>query len=447
MTCQVNGNTNGYCPQYSFNQASNEVSGFGYDAAGDLTGDGTHTYQYNAEHGATNVDNGSAVSFTYNALGLRVAAAWPTGTGNFLYDPAGTWLGATDVSAVYLGSRLIAFPDRFGETMFPHVNPLGSITMETYYNGAVGTDVLHYPWGDTWTDAGLADYQFAGTIWMDSSSSSDFATYRLYRYDLGRWLTPDPVGGNLTNPQSLNRFAYALNNPTTLTDPLGLGPMSTGQALQTCGHPGMTVPFGQNPATWCYNHMGIGGGSSPGAFFSNTADEFDLMNVPVVTQTWTPATQVGTTIDGATTWGPITPGYWATTTVGNAAQFGLGLPGSTGNGSGLVGPGLFGLGMVPGRLAPGANGQLQAIKQLTRGTPEASPNEPLWDVPDPRQVPIQALEDAANTPWARAFRAVGNLWGQILNATGRRFFFPVIVDPRLAIPSLNPPSAQGSVEF
>ncbi|HEV2499937.1 MAG TPA: RHS repeat-associated core domain-containing protein [Terriglobia bacterium] len=38
----------------------------------------------------------------------------------------------------------------------------------------------------------------------------------------GRWLTPDPLGGDITNPQSLNRYAYALNNPTTLTDPLGL---------------------------------------------------------------------------------------------------------------------------------------------------------------------------------------------------------------------------------
>ncbi|MGH9401963.1 MAG: hypothetical protein ACRD2P_07650 [Terriglobia bacterium] len=49
----------------------------------------------------------------------------------------------------------------------------------------------------------------------------------------GRWLTPDPLGGDITNPQSLNRpeqagifgYAYALNNPTTLTDPLGLDSM------------------------------------------------------------------------------------------------------------------------------------------------------------------------------------------------------------------------------
>ncbi|MGH9396818.1 MAG: hypothetical protein ACRD18_08200 [Terriglobia bacterium] len=36
-------------------------------------------------------------------------------------------------------------------------------------------------------------------------------------------MTPDPLGGDITNPQSLNRYAYALNNPTTLTGPSGLG--------------------------------------------------------------------------------------------------------------------------------------------------------------------------------------------------------------------------------
>ncbi len=35
-------------------------------------------------------------------------------------------------------------------------------------------------------------------------------------------MTPDPLGGDVTNPQSLNRYAYALNNPTTFVDPLGL---------------------------------------------------------------------------------------------------------------------------------------------------------------------------------------------------------------------------------
>ena len=39
---------------------------------------------------------------------------------------------------------------------------------------------------------------------------------------LYRWQTPDPLGGNVADPQSLNRYAYVLNNPINFTDPLGL---------------------------------------------------------------------------------------------------------------------------------------------------------------------------------------------------------------------------------
>ncbi len=37
-------------------------------------------------------------------------------------------------------------------------------------------------------------------------------------------MSPDPVGGSLSNPQSLNRYAYVLNNPLSFTDPVGLDP-------------------------------------------------------------------------------------------------------------------------------------------------------------------------------------------------------------------------------
>ncbi len=46
---------------------------------------------------------------------------------------------------------------------------------------------------------------------------------REYHPTSGRWLSPDPLGGDIMNPQSLNRYAYVLNNPTTFIDSLGLG--------------------------------------------------------------------------------------------------------------------------------------------------------------------------------------------------------------------------------
>ena len=62
----------------SFNAANNHISnaGFTYDAAGNLTQDGTgfgtHTYQWDAENRLKSVDGGTTVSYTYNALGQRV---------------------------------------------------------------------------------------------------------------------------------------------------------------------------------------------------------------------------------------------------------------------------------------------------------------------------------------------------------------------------------------
>ncbi len=56
-----------------------------------------------------------------------------------------------------------------------------------------------------------------------ASSLYDF-TFREHSPSQGRWLSPDPAGMaavDPTNPQTWNRFAYVLNNPLSLIDPLG----------------------------------------------------------------------------------------------------------------------------------------------------------------------------------------------------------------------------------
>jgi RHS repeat-associated protein len=108
------------------------------------------------------------------------------------------------------------------ETDFNHINNLNSTAVLTNQAGTAVEDILFYPWGqNTWKLSGSGGYNFAGMPYYDTTTNTDLTEFRLYSPGLGRWLSPDPVAGNITNPQSLNRYAYVLNNPTTLTDPSG----------------------------------------------------------------------------------------------------------------------------------------------------------------------------------------------------------------------------------
>jgi hypothetical protein len=50
----------------------------------------------------------------------------------------------------------------------------------------------------------------------------NYAVFREHSARTGRFLMPDPVRGNVRNPQRLNRFIYVMGNPTNRTDPRGL---------------------------------------------------------------------------------------------------------------------------------------------------------------------------------------------------------------------------------
>ncbi|MGH9540784.1 MAG: RHS repeat-associated core domain-containing protein, partial [Terriglobales bacterium] len=107
----------------------------------------------------------------------------------------------------------------------------------------------------------------------DNSTGFDYFGARYYGSALGRFLTPDPAGLAAVdpgNPQSWNRYAYALNNPVTNTDPTGLlavvpqGCVGTPNADPTtgdyymCPDDGDPLPPFQQP--WGTDDGGGGGG-------------------------------------------------------------------------------------------------------------------------------------------------------------------------------------------
>jgi RHS repeat-associated protein len=108
------------------------------------------------------------------------------------------------------------------------------VTDET---GATIQKTIYYPWGQTWQSAGtVKDNRFASMEQRDAETGNDPTVFRMYNPRLYRWLSPDPLAGSILNPQSLNRYAYVLNNPVNLIDPVGLqdgGQHSTIPATET----------------------------------------------------------------------------------------------------------------------------------------------------------------------------------------------------------------------
>lgn len=80
---------------------------------------------------------------------------------------------------------------------------------------------------------------------LDARSGLQYFNFRYYDPEVGRWLTPDPLG----YADGMNRYSYANNNPVNIIDPYGLC-----GAAENASTAGMT----ENQNTLAYQLFGIG---------------------------------------------------------------------------------------------------------------------------------------------------------------------------------------------
>ena len=100
---------------------------------------------------------------------------------------------------------------------------LGSVVGVTDPIGTQLVDTYSYdPTGNILTQTGTVpnNWQYAGGYFNQNTGLTKFGT-RYYDPTLGRWTQQDPVGGSLGNPDSLNRYLYAGDDPVNVTDPSG----------------------------------------------------------------------------------------------------------------------------------------------------------------------------------------------------------------------------------
>ena len=106
--------------------------------------------------------------------------------------------------------------------------------MVTDANGNLVAQLGHYPFGEAWYNTSSDKLLFT-TYSRDAESGNDYAMARSYVNRVARFASADPLSGTTASPQSLNRYAYTVNEPIDLIDPSGLSgrnPMY-GPALDT----------------------------------------------------------------------------------------------------------------------------------------------------------------------------------------------------------------------
>jgi RHS repeat-associated protein len=125
----------------------------------------------------------------------------------------------------------------------------------------------HYPFGDSWYLNSTTTKEQFTTYERDSETGNDYAMARYYGSRLGRFLSVDPVAGNTSNPQSLNRYTYVLNDPINLIDPSGRDHCAwdDGSADDTEQNGGASQSQCESQGgTWMLMDEGSGGGNGGG---------------------------------------------------------------------------------------------------------------------------------------------------------------------------------------
>lgn len=242
-----------------------------FDAAGNLTKDGTIQYSYGSNGRLSGVvAGGASTGYRYNGLGQRVAKTGAAGVAvHYVYDEAGRLLGEYDGTGkaiqetVYLDDLPVAVmqPGTNGSKSQAAASSIYYVYADHLSTPRVLTRASDNKMVWRWDNAdpfgldqpdrnpnrlGELTYnpRFPGQV-FDKETNNHYNYYRDYDPQSGRYIKSDPIGLS----GGINTYAYVDGNPIAYYDPFGLirynrpapktvpasGPTATDlQCVETC---------------------------------------------------------------------------------------------------------------------------------------------------------------------------------------------------------------------
>jgi RHS repeat-associated protein len=205
-------------------------AGYSYDSPGNLNGGlGVSGMSYNAEN---QLVTAGGVTYKYDGDGNRVQKSGGT---LYWYGASSNALDETDLNGnltneyVFFGGQRIARRDPSNNAFYYFTDHLGtSRTMAQVLSGqstaTLCYDADFYPYGverPPIVNTCSQNYKFTAKE-RDSETLLDNFGARYNSSNIGRFMSPDDGSGQRwENPQSLNLYAYVLNNPLSNIDPTG----------------------------------------------------------------------------------------------------------------------------------------------------------------------------------------------------------------------------------
>lgn len=232
-----------------------------YDNNGNATEVGTSTHSYDYQNRLTqSIANNATTTYTYDHTTARVsqttiASSTPTTTTTYIskfYSLTSTPITSTTTNAtsttyVYMGDTLVSTIDQplingtaTGTAIVSYIHPnhLQSTNIVTNQNKDIIQSLDYLPYGAPRINAKITSIDSARKYigQFADGTGLDYLNARYYDAGRGQFLSQDPVfwsiRQNLANPQTLNSYSYASDNPITKKDPDGLATVNgTTQAI------------------------------------------------------------------------------------------------------------------------------------------------------------------------------------------------------------------------